>query len=268
MEHITSRQNARIKQVAKLRQRRGRENQNRIIIDGFREIQRAIESGVRLLEIYFTETPETMAKTTSWADEQNLSDVQFISTTSSVFEKISYGNRSSGAVAVAAPPNLSLQNLPTEGKSLFVVIEGVEKPGNIGAILRSADGAGVKGVIICDGGTDIFNPNTIRASLGTIFTTKISAATRNSAIDWLQKTKTNVYVARVDGSEVYCSEDYSARTAFVLGSEADGVSAAWKTPEFKGIHLPMCGRADSLNVSASAAVLFYEANRQRATKIL
>lgn len=263
IDRITSRQNAKIKQAAKLRTRKGRENQRRIIIDGIREVQRAIDSGVGLHEIFFTEHPELDETIANWTSNNDLQQVQFTSTGTSVFEKISFGNRSRGVVAVATTPDLSLQNLPAHGNHLLVIIEGVEKPGNVGAILRSADAAGVEGVIICDGGTDIFNPNTIRASLGTIFTTNISAASRTSAIDWLEKTQTDVFVARVDGADHYVSHDYTRRTAFVLGSEAEGVSEMWKTPRFIGVKLPMHGAADSLNVSATAAVLFYEARRQK-----
>jgi TrmH family RNA methyltransferase len=157
---------------------------------------------------------------------------------------------------------------PSEGKGtrknpLIAVLEGVEKPGNIGAVLRSADAAGVSALILADARTDLYNPNAIRASLGTIFTLPVCEATSEETLRWLREKDISIIAARVDGSAPYTEIDYCRPTAVVLGSEAAGLSPAWTAPDITAVRLPMLGAADSLNVSATAAVIFYEALRQR-----
>ncbi|MGD9648202.1 MAG: TrmH family RNA methyltransferase [Pirellulales bacterium] len=166
-------------------------------------------------------------------------------------------------MAVARAPALSLAALTLPADPLIAVLVGVEKPGNVGAVLRSADGAGVSAVIVADGGTDLFNPNTIRASLGTVFTLPIAVATAAETLTWLRERGISVYASRPDASSPYHLADFSAASAVVLGSEAQGLGPLWQAPEVRGLKLPMHGVADSLNVSATAAVLFYEARRQR-----
>ena len=139
----------------------------------------------------------------------------------------------------------------------------MEKPGNLGAVLRSADAAGVSAVIVADGRTDLYNPNAIRASLGTIFTLPVCEAASGEVLAWLRQRKYNIFAARVDGSVAYTAVDYRGPTAIVLGSEAAGLSSIWTGDDIQAVRLPMLGVADSLNVSVTAAVLFYEALRQR-----
>jgi RNA methyltransferase, TrmH family len=146
---------------------------------------------------------------------------------------------------------------------LVAVVEGIEKPGNLGAILRSADGAGVDALIAADPRTDLFNPNAIRASLGTIFSVPIANATSAKTISWLTDHGISIVVARVDGSVAYDQVDYRGPLAIVLGSEAHGLAGTWSGPGIQAVSLPMLGVADSLNVSAAAAILLYEARRQR-----
>ena len=143
------------------------------------------------------------------------------------------------------------------------MLEGVEKPGNIGAVLRSADAAGVSALIVADGGTDLFNPNTIRASLGTIFTVPVCSASAAAVRDWLLAAKLAIFAARVDAEAIYSDADFTRPAAIVLGSEAAGLTGVWSGAGITPIRLPMKGAVDSLNVSATAAVLFYEALRQR-----
>ena len=143
------------------------------------------------------------------------------------------------------------------------MLEGVEKPGNVGAVLRSADAAGVSAVIVADGRTDLFNPNAIRASLGTIFTMQVCEAASGEVLAWLRGKRFQIIAARVDGSVGYMKVDYRRPTAIVLGGEAAGISPIWSGDDVTAVHLPMRGAADSLNVSVTAAVLFYEALRQR-----
>ena len=144
-----------------------------------------------------------------------------------------------------------------------MVVEGVEKPGNLGAILRSADGAGADALIAADPRTDLFNPNAIRASLGTVFTVPVAAATTSEVMAWLRARGIGLVVARVDGATVHTAADLAGPVAIVLGSEAHGLTGTWDGPDVRAVRLPMLGSADSLNVSAAAAVLLYEARRQR-----
>jgi TrmH family RNA methyltransferase len=146
------------------------------------------------------------------------------------------------------------------------VVEGVEKPGNLGAILRTADAAGIAALIVAEGGTDLYNPNAIRASLGAIFSVPVCQAASDATIDWLRSQSFRVVAARVDGPIEYTQVDFRGRVAIVLGSEAHGLSTAWQVSYVQSIKLPMLGTVDSLNLSATAAVLFYEALRQRRTK--
>jgi TrmH family RNA methyltransferase len=165
-------------------------------------------------------------------------------------------------VLVVRTPPADLGGLHPGPEPLILVTEDLEKPGNLGAILRTADAAGCDAVIAI-GGTDLFNPNVIRASIGTAFTVPLAGATAESALAWLRAAAIRILVARVDAGRLYTDANLRGPLALVLGSEALGLSAAWNAPDIEGIRLPMLGLADSLNVSATAAVLAYEARRQR-----
>jgi TrmH family RNA methyltransferase len=260
---ITSLQNPRIKAAVKLRDARQRRRQGRFLIDGLREIHRAVLGHFDLLEVYFcgekcTKTQMQMLAS-MWGDfESEPNEVS-----PEVFDKLAFGDRAEGVVAVAQTPELALDTFVPPENALVAVIEGVEKPGNVGAVLRSADAAGVDAVVVADGGTDLFNPNTIRASLGTIFTLPVCTATTDETLAWLRRYKMAIFTARVDGVVDYTEVDYCRPAAIVLGSEAKGLSAAWSGEDVTAVSLPMRGEADSLNLSAAAAVLFYEALRQR-----
>jgi len=183
--------------------------------------------------------------------------------TEPVFSRLAFGQRAEGIVAVAAMPRSSLAQLSLPPVPLVAVLEGVEKPGNLGAVIRSADGAGVSAVVLADGRTDLYNPAAIRASLGTVFTLPVCAATSAEVLQWLFDRGVSLYAARVDGRVPYTEVDFRRPAAVILGSEATGLGRLWSRTEVTPIRLPMLGRADSLNVSAAAAVLFYEARRQR-----
>ncbi len=180
-----------------------------------------------------------------------------------VFDKMAFGQRHDGVLAVAAAPKRSLADLRPRGEGLIAIVEGLEKPGNVGAVLRSADGAGVAAVIVADPATDLYNPNCIRASLGTVFSMPVCAATAAETLDWLHKRGRRIFAARSDAELPYTEAALGQNAAVVLGSEAFGLSGTWQAADVTPIKLPMLGRADSLNVSATAAVLFYEALRQR-----
>ncbi len=260
---ISSVQNPRVKDAARLRDRRHRDKQGRILIDGARELRRAIAAGVSLAEVFVCESLCLGEDARQVLASLPSIQAEVYSLTEQVFSKLAFGQRSDGVLAVATMPDTLLDRLPLGPVALLAVLEGVEKPGNIGAVLRSADAAGLDALIVADPQTDLYNPNAIRASLGTIFSVPVASASSAETLAWLKRHGLAIFVARVDGSIPYTEADFRGPSAIVLGSEAQGLSAAWSGVQVTAVRLPMRGQADSLNVSAAAAVLFYEALRQR-----
>ena len=264
---ITSLQNQRVKDAAKLRDRRQREKQGRFLIDGVRELDRALDAGLLPADVFICsdlcasdEARRLFARVTQLAP-QAVSEV-----TAEVFEKLAFGERLEGIVASVPTPIKPLAALQLPDDAIVCVLENVEKPGNLGAILRSADAAGVAAVIAADDQTDLFNPNAVRASLGTIFSMPTAVADAATTLSWLRERHFSMWAARVGSGPTYTDVDYRGPTAIILGSEADGLSARFWADDIRPIHLPMLGRADSLNVSVAAAIMFYEALRQRAQR--
>ena len=262
-QKITSRQNERLKQAAKLRDARQRQRQGRIVIDGVREISRAIAAGIVPSEAFLC--PALMKSSESQHLATQLDELaDFVGVVSSeLFAKLAFGNKSDGIVAIAATPQRTLGNLHLGAQPLVAVLEGLEKPGNVGAILRSADGAGFDAVIVCDPGTDLFNPNTVRASVGTVFAAHVCTAAVDETLAWLKRQDLTLVATRPEATRLYYEVDFRGGVAVVLGSEANGLTPAWDEADILSVRLPMQGIADSLNVSTAAAVLFYEARRQR-----
>jgi TrmH family RNA methyltransferase len=261
--HITSRQNPRVKDAARLRDARERQRSGRFIIDGAREIVRAIESGVRPVEAFVCDELCTSADSRQAEAAVRRSNPEVFSVSNEVYEKLAFGERREGVIVVAERLERGLGDVRLPANAVVAVLEGVEKPGNVGPVLRSADAAGVDAVIVADGRTDLYNPNTIRASLGTVFRANVCEATTAEAIAWLRAQGLAIVAARPDAAKLYTEFDFGAGAAMVLGSEAAGLSAAWQSADITPVRLPMRGIADSLNVSTTAAVLFYEALRQR-----
>jgi len=265
MERITSLQNDRIKAAVKLRDRKGRDKQARIAIDGTREVRRAIDAGVEIQEVFTCEplisSPEAQ-ELLSLVEERSFNRIE---TTEAVWDKLTFGNRRDGLFAVATTPTKSLGNIHPREDAFIVVLDGVEKPGNVGAVIRTADGAGADGVILTNAGTDIYNPNAIRASLGTIFCLPVVRAGVEETVAWLRAREIRIHLAIVNDTTIpYAEFDFRCPTAVVFGSEAHGVDEQWTTyEESKAMHLPMRGQADSLNVSAATAAVLYEIVRQR-----
>jgi RNA methyltransferase, TrmH family len=259
---LTSLANPRVKAAVRLRDRREREATGLTIVDGARELGRALEAGVGVGEAFVCDelirTDESRAVVASLAERVELTHVS-----EAVIGKLAFGDRSDGVVAVIRTPSTDLADLRVPPEPLVVVIEGLEKPGNLGAILRTADGAGADAVIAADPRTDLFNPNAIRASLGTIFTTPVAAALSRDVLDWLATCGARIVAAHVDAERPYTDADLSGPVAIALGSEAAGLSGAWEGGRVEPVRIPMLGSADSLNVSVAAAVLLYEAVRQR-----
>jgi TrmH family RNA methyltransferase len=262
---ITSTSNPRVKAAAHLRDRKGRDAQQRIIIDGLSEIRRAFEANIQVAELYYTTALSNDREHNNVLVLAERGGADLIEVTPPVMEKLAYGNRAEGVVAVALPPKRSLADWQLPSDALIAVVEGVEKPGNLGAILRTADAAGVAGLIVAGGVTDLYNPNAIRASLGAIFTVPLFGATSDQSLAWLRERTFRLLAARVDGALDYRQANFRGRVAIVLGSEARGLPDSWRADDISAISLPLLGRVDSLNLSATAAVLFYEALRQRSS---
>jgi TrmH family RNA methyltransferase len=255
--------NPRIKAVARLRERREREASGQTLVDGARELRRALDAGVEVIEAYVCEPLLAGEDARAALDALQGRHVPVTTTSPAAFAKLAFGDRAEGLVAVIRAPSLDLAAVQLPAEPLIVVIEDVEKPGNVGAILRSADGAGANAVIAASPRTDLANPNVIRASAGTIFTVPVAAAPTEEVIAWLRERGIRIVAARVDGTRPYTDADLTGPLALVLGSEAEGLADAWLAPDVETVHLPMRGIADSLNVSVAAAVLLYEARRQR-----
>ncbi len=262
---LTSLSNPRVRAAVGLRDRREREATGLTVVDGAREVRRALDAGVEVTEAFVCESLLAGPDARVAFDRLNAIDASVWSVSESVFAKLAFGGRTEGLVIVARIPVIDLADLEPGPDPLILVIEGVEKPGNIGAVLRSADGAGVAAVIAASPRTDLYNPNAIRASAGTIFGLPLAAAPSGEVLTWLRARAIRIVTARVDGHVSYADADLTGPLAIVLGAEANGLTATWSGPDVVPVRIPMAGVADSLNVSISAAILAYEAQRQRAT---
>ena len=266
-DRIESTANPRLRAAVALRERREREATGLTLVDGGREARRAIEAGVEV-ETAFVCTPllaSDDAREALNALARAHGRRELVAVSERAFEKLAYGDRSDGIVLVVRPHVRALADLELPREPLVVVTEDVEKPGNVGAILRSADGAGADAVIAV-GGTDLFNPNVIRASVGTVFSLPVAAAPVGEVAAFLRARGIRIIATRVDAPTLHADAVLRGPVALVLGSEADGLTAAWADDDVESIRLPMEGVADSLNVSAAAAILLYEAWRQRRTQ--
>ncbi|HEX5827226.1 MAG TPA: TrmH family RNA methyltransferase [Candidatus Limnocylindrales bacterium] len=259
---LTSVKNPRVRAALALRDRRARDEAGVTLVDGARELGRAVAGGVQVTEVFAADSLlDDEARTV--LDDARRAGAIIHRATAGVLDRLSYGDRSEGLVAVVRVPDQSLSALAPAHPALVVILEGVEKPGNLGAVLRTADAAGADAVIAADPRTDLFNPNTIRASLGTIFAVPVAAATSAEVRAWLEAAGVTILATRVGADMDYSSADLRGPVAIVLGSEAEGLTPAWDGDGVIPISLPMLGVGDSLNVSITAAVLLYEARRQR-----
>jgi RNA methyltransferase, TrmH family len=264
---LTSAANPRLRAAVALRDRRDRVRTGRLLVDGAREVSRALDTGVALVEAFVAAGPAPDADVAAVTARVAALGVPLVSIAPELLARLAYGERSSGIVAVATAPGTSLSGLGLpEVTPLVGVLEDVEKPGNLGAVCRSADGAGLDALVAARGSAaaaDPWNPNAVRASLGTVFTVPIAVAATADVLAWLRDRGLRVVAARIDASVDYTDVDLTGPVALVLGSEAYGLTAAWSGSDVIAVRLPMRGRVDSLNVAAAAAILFYEARRQR-----
>ena len=258
---ISSIRNPKIKHILSLSKSGQRRKDKLFIIEGFREISRASVNNISFVSVFYCK--DIIGKEAySWVMEfKNKSEVFEVS--KEVYAKISYRENVDGLVVMAQPSELSLDQLKTGKNPLIVVLETVEKPGNLGAILRTADAAGLDAVIICDPQTDIYNPNVIRSSVGCIFSNKVVVSDSDSVIKYLQRKNISIFSTALQDAIPYTVVDFTGPAAIILGSEAEGLSLKWRENADQLIKIPMAGIADSLNVSVSAAVIVFEAVRQR-----
>lgn len=276
-ETITSPANPRVKQAARLRDSGERRATGLTLVDGVRELSRAIASGIEIVDVFVSEdalrdTSSRMSGRDACLAACAAARAEVITLGPRAFAKVAFGDRDEGVVGVVRFSSRPLAELTIDAGRPVLVAEGVEKPGNLGAILRTADAAGLAGVIVCDPRTDIANPATIRASLGTVFSVPVAVATTAETIQWARASGRRIVLATPLGSRPWYEVDLSSKALLVVGSEAEGVSPAWidaaaaGTIALESVHLPMRGIADSLNVSVTAAVLAYEALRQSTSR--
>ena len=262
MIKITSAKNEKVKDLIKFRNKNGKFSENEILIEGSRELERALAANVKFLEAYFCpeliddDQKELLADVTS--NSEKLFQVDKY-----VFEKIAYKNNPFGIIVKAEFIPSKLADIKITDNSLILVAESIEKPGNLGALMRTADGAGIDTIILADKITDYRNPNVIRASTGTIFSKKIVEASSQEVIAFLKEKNINIIVADPFAEKMYYNIDYLKKTAIVVGSEAFGLSENFKNNADTLVKIPMEGFADSLNVNQAATIILYEAVRQR-----
>ena len=256
---ITSLQNQRIKDVIKLDKPRERRKRELFVIEGVRELSLAISSDYTICELFVCE--ELLS-----SDGKSLVDssgILYDTVSVDVFNKMAYRDESDGIIALSVASHLTLNSLRLSENPLLIVLESLEKPGNLGAILRTSDAAGVDAILVCDPKTDIYNSNIIRSSLGTIFTQQVVACTSIDAKDWLNSKSISIVTSQIDADKYYHETDLTRPTAFIMGTETKGLTDFWIRHADDSIKIPMFGKVDSLNVSVSTAVIVFEAVRQR-----
>ena len=281
---ISSSQNPLIRRILKLRDNRYRQREGAVLVDGTREISRALAAGFRLQVLLAPATRDNDLPLRGHQGETSLQSLaddaggSVVLVSDELLAKVAYGGNPRGAVAVFDRPEpMTLDRVRLAENPLVLVLVGIEKPGNAGAIFRSADAVGADAVILCGGGCDLFNPNLIRGSLGTVFSMPAVQAVESEAFAWIRRRGLNCVTTIVGASQSFWDADYRDPTAIVVGSEADGLAGCWRpasggplaaetAPEnhlLTEVSIPMSGIADSLNVSVAAAVLLFEARRQR-----
>ncbi len=258
---ISSLQNTSVKNLVKLNKARERKEQDLFVIEGARELSLALAGDYFIVEVYVCD--ELFASSRYPKVLDNISLESIIHITPQVFGKVAYRTSSDGIIALSRPKSHQISDLRLSDNPFVIILESVEKPGNLGAILRTADAAAVDAVIVCDPQTDVYNPNVIRSSVGGVFTVQTAVCSSTEAMDWLEKNNINSFAAELEAAEFYQNIDFTGPSAIVMGTEAEGLTGAWLDFVTQRIKIPMRGKIDSLNVSVSTAVLTFEAMRQR-----
>ncbi len=261
MRTIESIQNPLVKNIIKLQEKaRERKKQKLFVVEGKREVNLALKSGYQIQTLLIVPTIVTNNDLISKMG----SAVDVVEISKEIYQKIAYRDSTEGIVALVATKPFLLENIIfTSPTPLLLVLEGIEKPGNIGAMLRTADASNIDAVFIADPKTDIFNPNIIRSSVGCIFTNQIGIGSSKEIIHFLKAHDIAIYSATLQNSNPYFEENYTEASALVVGTEATGLSEIWRSEATQSINIPMQGEIDSMNVSVAAAILIFEAKRQR-----
>ena len=277
-ETVTSAQNPKIKNLLLLQEKsKARREQGLFVVEGLRELRHCLESGYTVRTLFVcpdilpagTEVfPEASALKYAPGKVPEDNTPMVIEIPEQLYRKAAYRESTEGIIAEVEYKAPSLEDLALPCNPLIMVLESVEKPGNLGAVLRSADAAGADAVLICDPLTDLYNPNLIRASIGAVFTVPTVACSSEAAIDFLKKRDIQILTAQLQDSSLYYDADMERGTALVMGTESTGLSDLWRRAASAHIRIPMLGQLDSLNVSVSAAILLYEAVRQRQGKLI
>lgn len=263
MKQITSAQNPYIKELIQLQEKsRNRRKSGQFVMEGLREIEIALRNGYEITSLLICSdfiTDDALSK----LKIQLQNNTELIEISRDVYQKIAYRDSTEGIVAVAKIKAHDLRNLQLPENPLIIVLESPEKPGNIGAVLRTADAAHADAVIIADARTDLYNPNIVRSSVGALFTNRIAMATSEETISFLKQHHIAVYSAILQEAVPYYTVDFKKGSAIVMGTEATGLTSLWREESDANIIIPMEGQIDSMNVSVAAAVLMFEAKRQR-----
>lgn len=265
MMKITSLQNPRVKETVKLRERRHRDETGSFLIEGYRELKRAVDAGWKIETVFYC--PEWFLKD----NERDLiakANCETQECSREVFAKLSYRDRPDGILAIAPQIHRNLADLKLSKNPFLLVAESIEKPGNLGTILRSCDASGVDAVIVSDPTTDIYNPNVVRSSVGTLFTLPIIEAAVSEVIPFLAKHGIAIAAATPQGTMEFTAADFKVPLAIAMGTEQYGLSEFWMSQASVQVRIPMFGAADSLNVASAATLLLYEVVRQRRSSVL
>ena len=264
IESITSAQNPKIKDLLALQEKsKERRKKGLFVVEGRRELLHCIEAGYEPYTVFFCREIISDEDLMSIAEQCNCS---FVEIPRHLYDKVAYRGGTEGVIAELKCKERTLDGLKLKENPLIIVLESVEKPGNLGAVLRSADASGADAVIVCDPLTDLYNPNLIRSSIGGIFTVPTATATSEETINWLKGQNIRIYTAQLQDSEWYYDTDMTGGTAIIMGTEATGLTNIWRKAADAHIKSPMLGKLDSLNVSVSAAILLFEAVKQRNKK--
>lgn len=259
MKQLTSLQNPFIKSLILLKEKaKYRQQTGTFLIEGKKEISLAFKAGYEIEKILFYAEICSAKEIKKWSVNAMLIEIN-----KEIFRKLAYRDTTEGIIGIAKSKTFKLSNLKLSENPLILITEGPEKPGNIGALLRTADAAKLDAVIIANPKGDLYNPNVVRSSIGCLFTNQIATGKTTEIINFLKENKITIYCATLQNANSYIAEDYTIPTAIVVGTESDGLSKEWRDCSTKNIIIPMEGKIDSMNVSVSAAVLIFEAKRQR-----
>jgi TrmH family RNA methyltransferase len=260
---ITSLQNPKVKHAVKLTDRKERNTTGLFLIEGYRELKRAADCGAEITMLFFCPEFFLGENENALIEKIKGQGAEILVCESHVFQKLSYRDRPDGLLAIAKQMQKSLNDLTFKKHPFYIIAEAIEKPGNLGTILRSADAAGVDGVIVCDRCTDIYNPNVVRASVGTLFTIPVVEARSQETLEWLKERKIKIVAATPSAEQEFTDADLKEGIAIAVGTEQLGLSEQWMNAADIKVRIPMRGVADSLNVATATTLLLYEAVRQR-----